>query len=179
MVWNDPELAKPLTDAVFPALAATHQVNRVAALAAAAAELIEFGREYMAAIVANAQRLADALHTRGVPVLGAHKGYTRTHQVIADVRSFGGGLDVAHKLAEANIITNKNLLPDDQATDWDRPSGLRIGTTEVTRLGMGATEMDAIADLIAAVLVANEDPRSVKTRAQELRAGFQTVGYTF
>jgi glycine hydroxymethyltransferase len=179
MVWNDAELTKPLTDAVFPALAATHQVNRVAALAAAAAELIEFGREYMAAIVANAQRLADALHTRGVPVLGAHKGYTRTHQVIADVRSFGGGLDVAHKLAEANIITNKNLLPGDQATDWDRPSGLRIGTTEVTRLGMGATEMDAIAELIAAVLVANEDPRSVKTRAQELRAGFQTVGYTF
>jgi len=179
MVWNDADLTKPLLDAVFPALAATHQVNRVAALAAAAAELIEFGREYMAAIVANAQRLADALHTRGVPVLGAHKGYTRTHQVIADVRSFGGGLDVAHKLAEANIITNKNLLPGDQATDWDRPSGLRIGTTEVTRLGMGATEMDAIAELIAAVLVANEDPRSVKTRAQELRAGFQTVGYTF
>jgi glycine hydroxymethyltransferase len=179
MVWNDSELAKPLTDAVFPALAATHQVNRVAALAAAAAELIEFGREYMAAIVANAQRLADGLHTRGVPVLGAHKGYTRTHQVIADVRSFGGGLDVAHKLAEANIITNKNLLPDDQATDWDRPSGLRIGTTEVTRLGMGATEMDAIAELISAVLVEHEDPASVKTRAQELRAGFQTVGYTF
>jgi glycine hydroxymethyltransferase len=179
MVWNDPELARPLTDAVFPALAATHQVNRVAALAAAAAELIEFGREYMAAIVSNAQALAHALHTRGVPVLGAHKGYTRTHQVIADVRSFGGGLDVAHKLAEANIITNKNLLPDDQPADWDRPSGLRIGTTEVTRLGMGAQEMDAIADLIARVLVEGEDARAVKSRAVELRAGFQTVRYTF
>jgi glycine hydroxymethyltransferase len=179
MVWNDPELTEPLLDAVFPALAATHQVNRVAALAAAAAELIEFGREYMAAIVTNAQTLADALHTRCVPVLGAHKGYTRTHQVIADVRGFGGGLDVAHKLAEANIITNKNLLPGDQPADWDRPSGLRIGTTEVTRLGMGAAEMDAIADLIAAVLVEDEDPASVKSRARALRAGFQTVRYTF
>jgi glycine hydroxymethyltransferase len=179
MVWNDPELTRPLADAVFPALAATHQVNRVAALAAAAAELIEFGREYMAAIVANAQTLAGALHTRGIPVLGAHKGYTRTHQVIADVRGFGGGLDVAHKLAEANIITNKNLLPNDEPTDWDRPSGLRIGTTEVTRLGMGAQEMEAIADLIARVLVENEDPQQVKAQAQELRAGFQTVGYTF
>jgi glycine hydroxymethyltransferase len=179
MVWNDPELAKPLTDAVFPALAATHQVNRVAALAAAAAELIEFGREYMAAIVANAQHLADALHTRGVPVLGAHKGYTTTHQVIADVRGFGGGLDVAHKLAEANIITNKNLLPADRPADWDRPSGLRIGTTEVTRLGMGTAEMDAIAGLIAEVLVENRDTREVKAKAQELRAGFQTVRYRF
>ena len=61
MVWNDPELTQPLLDAVFPALAATHQVNRVAALAAAAAELLAFGQEYMAAVVANAQTLAHAL----------------------------------------------------------------------------------------------------------------------
>ena len=44
---------------------------------------------------------------------------------------------------------------------------------------MGATEMDAIAELISAVLVEHEDPASVKTRAQELRAGFQTVKYCF
>ena len=176
MAWNDPELTKPLLDAVFPALAATHQVNRVAALAAAAAELLAFGREYMAAIVANAQALAAALDSRGIPVLGAHKGYTRTHQVIADVRSFGGGLAVAHRLAESNLITNKNLLPDDAPEDWDRPTGLRIGTTEVTRLGMGPDEMETIADLFAGVLV---DGRNVKAEALELRAGFQRIHYCF
>jgi glycine hydroxymethyltransferase len=179
MVWNDPELTKPLLDAVFPALAATHQVNRVAALAAAAAELLAFGREYMKAIVDNAQTLACALHTRGVPILGAHKGFTRTHQVIADVREFGGGLAVAHRLAEANIITNKNLLPGDTPQDWDRPSGLRIGTTEVTRLGMREVEMRAIADMIAGVLVEGRKPEHVKQEALELRAGFQTVKYVF
>ena len=81
MVWNDFELTPPLLDAVFPALAATHQVNRVAALAAAAAELLEFGPAYMAAIVANAQTLAHALHTRGVPgprrPQGLHHARTR------------------------------------------------------------------------------------------------------
>jgi glycine hydroxymethyltransferase len=175
MVWNDQELTRPLGDAVFPALAATHQVNRVAALAAAAAELLAFGREYMAKIVANAQALAAALDERGVPILGAHKGYTRTHQVIADVRTFGGGLDVAHRLAESNIITNKNLLPEDAPEDWDRPSGLRIGTTEVTRLGMGADEMRAIADLMTRALAGE----NVRGPARELRAGFQRVGYCF
>jgi glycine hydroxymethyltransferase len=164
---------------VFPALAATHQVNRVAALAAAAAELLAFGREYMAAVVANAQTLAHALHTRGVPVLGAHKGYTRTHQVIADVRGLGGGLETAHRLAEANLITNKNLLPNDAPEDWDRPSGLRIGTTEVTRLGMGPLEMQAIADMIAGVLVERRDPALVRTEARELRAGHQRIHYCF
>ncbi|HWK25045.1 MAG TPA: serine hydroxymethyltransferase [Solirubrobacter sp.] len=179
MVWNDPELTKPLLDAVFPALAATHQVNRVAALAAAAAELLAFGPTYMRHVVENAQTLAHALQTRGVPVLGAHKGYTTTHQVIADVREFGGGLDVAHTLAKANLITNKNLLPNDTPEDWDRPSGLRIGTTEVTRLGMGDVEMRAIADMIAGVLVEGRDPEHVRTEAVELRAGFQTVKYCF
>src|SRR5262245_41331502 len=42
MMWNDPALTKSLTDAVFPVLAATHQVNRVAALAVAAAEMLAF-----------------------------------------------------------------------------------------------------------------------------------------
>src|SRR5699024_10113834 len=30
IVWDDPSVTKPLTDTIFPALAATHQVNRVA-----------------------------------------------------------------------------------------------------------------------------------------------------
>jgi glycine hydroxymethyltransferase len=179
MVWNDPELTPRLLDAVFPALAATHQVNRVAALAAAAAELLAFGPQYMQAVVDNAQTLACALHSRGVPVLGAGKGFTRTHQVIADVREFGGGLEVAHRLAEANLITNKNLLPDDQPTDWDRPSGLRIGTTEVTRLGMGDIEMRAIADMIAGVLVEGREPEHVRAEAVELRAAHQRIHYCF
>jgi glycine hydroxymethyltransferase len=179
MVWNDPELTPRLLEAVFPALAATHQVNRVAALAAAAAELLAFGPQYMQAVVDNAQTLACALHSRGVPVLGAGKGFTRTHQVIADVREFGGGLEVAHRLAEANLITNKNLLPNDEPGDWDRPSGLRIGTTEVTRLGMGVLEMQAIADMMAGVLVEGREPAHVCEEAKELRAGHQRVHYCF
>ena len=179
MVWNDPDLTERLTTAVFPQLAATHQVNRVAALAAAAAELLEFGRPYMAQIVANAQTLGAALQSRGIPMLGAHKGFTRTHQVIADVRSFGGGLAAAQRLAEANIITNKNLIPTDRGEDWDRPSGLRIGTTEVTRLGMGAAEMEVVADLMAAVLLDGRDLMEVRRQAIDLRAGFQDVQYCF
>jgi glycine hydroxymethyltransferase len=179
MVWNDPDLTEQLGSAVFPQLAATHQVNRVAALAAAAAEMIAYGQEYMAAIVANAQALGAGLQARGIPMLGANKGFTTTHQVIADVRGFGGGLAAAQRLAEANIITNKNLIPSDRAEDWDRPGGLRIGTTEVTRLGMGAGEMTRVADLMAAILVNGRDPADVKRQAIALRADFQEVGYCF
>ncbi|MEP7105331.1 MAG: serine hydroxymethyltransferase [Chloroflexota bacterium] len=179
MVWDDPALTAPLAHAVFPVLAATHQVNRVAALAVSAAEMIAFGRDYMAAIVANAQALGAALDRRGIPVLAAHKGYTRTHQVILDVRRFGGGLEVAQLLARANVITNKNLIPSDAAADWDRPGGLRLGTIEVTRLGMGAAEMEAIAGFIERVVVAGEAPERLASEVADFRAPFQDLYYCF
>jgi glycine hydroxymethyltransferase len=179
IVWDDPELTVPLTKAIFPVLAATHQVNRVAALAVSAAEMIAFGEIYMAQIVRNAKALAAALDRRGIPVLAAHKGYTTTQQVIADVRQFGGGLEVAQRLAKANIITNKNLIPTDRAEDWDRPSGLRIGTIEVTRLGMHEAEMETIADFIARILVEKEKPEDVVKDVIDFRQSYQTLYYCF
>ncbi len=179
IVWDDPHLTVPLTDAIFPALAATHQVNRVAALAVSAAEMITFGQVYMAQIVRNAQALGAALARRGITILGAHKGYTTTHQVIADVRQFGGGLDVAQRLARANIITNKNLIPADKPEDWNHPSGLRIGTTEVTRLGMKEQEMEIIADFMARVLVEKVAPEEVVNDVLAFREPYQTVYYCF
>ena len=179
IMWNDESLTEPITTAIFPVLAATHQVNRVAALAVSAAEMIAFGKDYMAQIVKNSQALAAALVARGIPVLGRHRGYTTTHQVIADVRAFGGGLDVAHLLARANLITNKNLLPSDQPSDWDRPSGLRIGTIEVTRLGMREAEMTQIADFIARVLVEKQSPDDVLEDVIDFRQPYQTLYYSF
>lgn len=179
MVWNDPELTQPLTEAIFPVLVATHQVNRVAALAVSAAELLEYGQRYMRQIVRNSQALGKALDERGIPVLGAHKGYSCTHQVIANVKAFGGGLEVAHRLARANLITNKNLIPGDQPADWDRPSGLRLGTIEVTRLGMREQDMATIADFMARVLVENESPEAVAQDVVDFRLPQQTVYYCF
>lgn len=179
LVWDDPALTEPLTTAVFPVLAATHQVNRVAALAVSAAEMIAFGRVYMAQIVRNAQALGAALARRSIPMLGAHKGYTTTHQVIADVRSFGGGLAVAQRLARANIITNKNLIPSDQPADWDRPGGLRLGTTEVTRLGMREAQMETIADFIARVLVEGAAPEQIMDEVVAFREPYHVVYFCF
>ncbi|HEX6477283.1 MAG TPA: serine hydroxymethyltransferase [Ktedonobacteraceae bacterium] len=179
IVWDDPFLTVPITHAIFPVLAATHQVNRVAALAASAAEMIAYGQIYMAQIVRNAQALGAALHRRGIPILGAHKGYTTTHQVIADVRQFGGGLQVAQQLARANIITNKNLIPADKPEDWDRPGGLRIGTIEITRLGMHEAEMETIADFIARILIERADPETMRDEVVAFRQSYQTLYYCF
>lgn len=177
IVWDDPALTQPLAHAIFPVMAATHQVNRVAALAASAVDMLYFGEAYMGQIVRNAQALAAGLAQRGIRMLGAHKGFTQTHQAIADVRQFGGGLDVAQRLARANIITNKNLIPSDTPADWDRPGGLRMGTTEVTRLGMREPQMEIIADFIARVLIDGVAPETIVHEVLAFRQPYQTLYY--
>ncbi len=179
IMWNDPELTQPLTEAIFPVLVATHQVNRVAALAVAAAEMLEYGNVYMAQIVKNSKALGQALEQRGIPILAAERGYSETHQIIANVRQFGGGLDVAHKLAEANLITNKNLIPGDTPAEWDRPSGLRIGTIEITRLGLMEDDMDTIAEFFKRVLIDEEDTNSVRQDVEAFRLPLQDFYYNF
>jgi glycine hydroxymethyltransferase len=179
IVWDDPEITEPVTSAVFPVWAATHQVNRVAALALATAEAIAFGEEFMAQIVKNARALAASLDERGIPMLGRQKNFTTTHQAIADVRKHGRGLACAQALERANIIVNKNLIPSDAATDWNYPGGLRIGTIEVTRYGMKEPEMAAIGEMIARVVVRRESPESVRPDAVALRAGFRRLYYCF
>jgi glycine hydroxymethyltransferase len=95
------------------------------------------------------------------------------------VRQFGGGLQVAQRLAEANIITNKNLIPADKPEDWDRPGGLRMGTIEVTRLGMGEADMDTIANFIARVLIERATPETVREEVIAFREPYQTLYYCF
>jgi glycine/serine hydroxymethyltransferase len=125
IVWDDSALTVPLTQAIFTTLAATHQVYRVAALAVSAAEMIAFGTTSMARIVENARALAVALHRRGIPELGAHKGFTCTHQVIADGRQFGGGM-AAYPLHEpsSSQARPESRRPGRCALDA-QPSGMR------------------------------------------------------
>ncbi len=179
ILWNDPALTVPLTDSIFPVLVATHQVNRVAALAVSAAEMIEFGEAYMAQIVKNAKALAKALDQRGIPILGGSRGYTETHQVIADARKFGGGMPAAEKLALASIITNKNMIPGDLPENWDHPSGLRIGTIEITRLGLMESDMEPIAGFFERILIDGEEPPSVRRDVEDFRLPLQTFYYCF
>ena len=67
----------------------------------------------------------------------------------------------------------------DKPADWAFPGGIRIGTIEVTRQGMGPREMTEIAEMIARVVVRGEEPEKVKRDALALRAGFPKLYYCF
>ncbi len=174
---DKPELDTKLRRGVFPGVTSTHHLHCVAALAVTLAETKEFGEEYAKQVVKNAKALGGALKERGMDVLCEHLGFTESHTLVVDVEEFQGGAKVAKDLEDANIIVNKNLLP------WDsnpvKPSGIRLGSQEVTRVGMKEKEMDAVAELIARVAVKGESPEKVKSDVIELKRQFTKVHYCF
>ena len=108
-------------------------------------------RDYAAAVIDNARTLADALVSRGVPVV---TGGTDNHLVVVDVRRYGlNGRQAEAACRSAGITLNRNVVPDETNGPW-YTGGLRLGTPAVTTLGMGAGEMREIADVLATVLAA-------------------------
>jgi glycine hydroxymethyltransferase len=175
------ELGETIKKVTFPGLVSNHHLHNVAGLAVALVEMLKFGGAYTGKVIENAKRLGQSLYERGFEVLCPDKGFTESHTVIIDISKFGDGASIEEKLEAANIITNRNLLPWDKrlGRDYRKPGGLRLGTSEVTRLGMGGSEMDEIAELIKRIVVDKDSPRSVAEEVAELRAGFQKVHYCF
>ena len=172
-----PDVAQRLQSGAFPGVTSNHHLNAMAALAVSLAEHIEFGREYAHRTVANARALAGALHARGFDVLAADLGFTRSHTIAVRVEREGGGAAVARRLADVGIISNKNLLPGDRSPK--QPGGIRLGTPEVTRVGMGEREMDRIAGLLDDLLHRGRPPAEVAAAVAELKRGFTTLRYCF
>ncbi len=174
---DDAELVKRLQSGAFPGVTSNHHLNEMAALAVSLAEHLEFGREYARRIIENARALGQALHDRGFDVLAADLGFTRSHTLAVRVEKEGGGEAVARRLADAGVIANKNLLPGDKSPK--RPGGVRLGTPEVTRVGMGPKEMERIAELFDGLLHRGRPTEEVARQAAELKSGFTTLKYCF
>ena len=170
-------MARSLERAVFPGVTSNHHLHSMAALAISLAEHLEFGREYSRQIVANAKALGQALEQKGIKILCPHLGYTESHLLLLDVSGNGGGQEVATKLAAANIVTNKNMLPWDRSAR--RPSGIRIGTQELTRIGMKEKDMIEIAELFRRVIMKKEDSKKVAKDVREMRKNFTKIEYCF
>ena len=174
---GDEKFVKRLMKGVFPGVVSNHHLHAMAALGVTLAEHLEFGRDYAAQVVRNAKALGQALHERGFKVLAEKHGFTESHALAIDVSDLGGGAEVALHLERANIITNKNLLPWN--TSSLRPSGVRVGTQELTRLGMREAQMQEVAGLMARVAIKKEDPPRVAKDVAGLRRDFNTVHYCF
>jgi glycine hydroxymethyltransferase len=173
--------AEKIKRATFPGMVSNHHLHAVAGLTIACAEMLQFGEEYAGQVVRNAKALAQALYERGFKVLAEHKGFTQSHVILIDVTKHGDGGTIEETLEKSNIIINRNLLPWDikEGRHFMHPGGIRMGVSEVTRLGMKESEMAEIAEFIKRAIINKEPLEKVASDIGEFRKNYQKVHYCF
>lgn len=170
------ELKDKIDEAVFPGVVSNHHLHHVAALGITMAEMLEFGADYAEQIIKNSKALAQNLWELGFNVLCEEAGFTESHQVAIDVSDIGSGAKIAKALEKNNIILNKNLLPWDDVNRSDDPSGIRIGTQEITRRGLEESQMSEVAEYIKKVVI---DGLDVGEEASAFISQYNEVHYCF
>jgi glycine hydroxymethyltransferase len=173
---EDKSFLRKIGFGIFPGVTSSYHLHHVAAKAIAFAEHLEFGEAYAKQTIKNAQRLAQSMHGIGFKVFGEKLGFTKSHQILVEIGP-RKGKEASKKLEDAGIVTNMNTIPGD--TDPLNPSGLRLGTPELTRIGMKETDMDSIAEFYKRALLKNENVKKIKSDIKEFRKDFQELHYCF
>jgi len=169
MIMCKQDFAKKIDSRIFPGTQGGPLMHAIVGKAVAFGEALkpEF-KTYQQQILDNAQALANALKKAGNRIVS---GGTDNHLMLVDLRP--SYPDVPGNAAEtwleqANIITNKNMIPFDLRKPTET-SGLRLGTPAVTTRGMKVTDMATIAGWIDQVLRSQGDEATIaRVREQVL-----------
>lgn len=168
MILSKAAHAAAIDKAVFPGMQGGPIMSAVAAKAVALKECLQPAyRDYAKRVIENAKALASALESEG---MRAVSGGTDTHLALIDIRSTGiNGKEGDERCGRAGITLNKNAIPYDPETPAVT-SGIRVGTPAVTTQGMGASDMPAIAKLIARAIRDGADSAKAAAIRSEVHA---------
>jgi len=127
ILCNDKDVAKKIAKVIMrsPLLIDNIHLHRVGALAITLIEMLLFGEEYAIQIIKSSKTLARYLYEDGIEVKCKEKDFTQSHQILYPQEP-EKGLKIRTLLEQAEIIVDRRI---------------RIGTQEVTILGMKNKEM--------------------------------------
>lgn len=174
IVSNDADIAKRLDSIAFPGMTANFDAAKSAALAISLLDWKTYGADYAGTMIEVSRALADALHGLGLPVFAARRGFTRSHQFALEAAPLGGGQAASRRLREAGFLTCGIGLPIAEV-EGDM-NGLRIGTPELVRWGVGVEDVESLAALLARGLRA-DCPADLAAETRELRARFDALHF--
>lgn len=141
-----------------PGTTSNHHLGTLIGFLAALYEMNACKEDYQRQVIGNARAFAQALAAAGIAVEGGEsEGYTHTHQVIVRVAPALAGQQAAERLERNNIIANYQALPGDEG--FAVSGGVRLGVQEMTRYGMQPADFETLAELIARVVLRDEDAR--------------------
>jgi glycine hydroxymethyltransferase len=159
------EHEKAVNSAVFPGLQGGPLMHVIAAKAVAFKEALEPDfKAYQKQVIANARRMAETLASRGLRIVS---GRTESHMFLLDLRARNiTGKDAETALGRAHITVNKNAIPNDPQKPFVT-SGIRIGSPAMTTRGFRLAEAERLGNLIADVLEAPQDEKTLRRVASE------------
>lgn len=155
LIFARKELIPRIESALFPGIQGGPLNHSIAGIGVCLSEAKEESfKKYASQVITNAQTLANKLQEFGYHVVS---GGTDKHLVLLDLRNKEiSGTVAALALEKANIVVNKNTVPNDSGKPWN-PSGIRLGTPALTTRGMTEAEMEKIAHWIHEALENRDD----------------------
>jgi glycine hydroxymethyltransferase len=175
IIMCDEAYADDIDASVFPGAQGGPLMHNIAGKAVGFAEALDPAfDDYAQRVVDNAQALADRLQEHGFSLVS---GGTDNHLVLVDLRDSHPdttGKDAEEALEETGIVLNANTVPGETRSAFN-PSGIRVGTPALTTRGFDQTAIREVADLIARVVDAPDDPAvkaDVGDRVDELTDAF-------
>jgi glycine hydroxymethyltransferase len=161
-------MSQIINSAVFPGIQGGPLEHVIAAKAVSFFEALQPEyKEYQSQVKKNAAAMANALTNKGYKVISEG---TDNHLMLVDLRSkFPDltGKQAEKALVEADITTNKNMVPFDSRSPF-LTSGLRFGTAAVTTRGLKEVDMEYIVLFIDKILTNTENKDVLQTTKKEV-----------
>jgi glycine hydroxymethyltransferase len=161
-------MSQILNSAVFPGIQGGPLEHVIAAKAASFFEALQPEyKEYQLQVKKNAVAMSNALINKGYKVVS---GGTDNHLMLVDLRSkFPDltGKQAEKALVEADITTNKNMVPFDSRSPF-QTSGLRFGAAAVTTRGLKEADMENIVLFVDKVLTNIDNKNILQTIKKEV-----------
>jgi glycine hydroxymethyltransferase len=174
---NDEELSIKINKAIFPMFQGGPLEHIIAAKAVAFGEALRADfKVYIKNVLLNMQTFAKTLQSFDFELV---TGGTDNHLILVDLRNKDlTGKEFEHSLGLAGITVNKNAIPNDPNPP-KVTSGIRVGTAAITTRGMGAKEMQRIAEMFNLVAEDHTDSKKlakIKREVKEMTKNFSVPG---
>ena len=171
IVTNESDIAQRLDTIAFPGMTANFDAAKSAALAITMLDWRDFGEAYAREMIEMASSLADELSKLGVPIFSGKNGFTNSHQFAVEAQAYNGGQAASKLLRQHGFLACGIGLPI-ESVDGDM-NGLRIGTPELVRWGMVASDSKKLSSLIKKAL----DDVPIRDEVEEWRGSFNKIHF--
>jgi glycine hydroxymethyltransferase len=152
-------------------LLSNYSSSQLAALATTLTEFATSGTGFATRVVANARRLGGGLSQAGLQVVGAAFGFTSSHIILVDAGTNAARDAAVTRLEAVGVDVSTVRLPSSA-----EPSGIRLGTTVCTRLGMDERAIDEVARIVVAAVDGSRTITDLRRATRDLARAFAQGG---